>query len=49
MTWVSNCECITINENADPDVTADMDMVLDRMVQWSGGYAHGEGIFGLSA
>jgi secondary thiamine-phosphate synthase enzyme len=34
---------ITINENADPDVTADMDMVLDRMVPWSGGYAHCEG------
>ena len=34
---------ITINENADPDVTADMEMVLDRMVPWSGGYAHYEG------
>jgi len=34
---------VTINENADPDVTADMALVLDRMVPWSGGYAHGEG------
>ncbi|NQU41267.1 MAG: YjbQ family protein [Lentisphaerae bacterium] len=34
---------VTINENADPDVTADMELVLDRMVPWSGGYAHGEG------
>jgi secondary thiamine-phosphate synthase enzyme len=34
---------ITINENADPDVTADIQMVLDRMVPWQGGYAHNEG------
>lgn len=34
---------ITINENADPDVTADMETVLDRMVPWTGGYRHGEG------
>ena len=34
---------VTINENADPDVTADMDSVLDRMVPWSGGYRHSEG------
>jgi secondary thiamine-phosphate synthase enzyme len=34
---------VTINENADPDVTADMEGVLDRVVPWSGGYAHGEG------
>ena len=34
---------VTINENADPDVTADMELVLDRVVPWSGGYAHGEG------
>ncbi len=34
---------VTINENADPDVTADMAMILDRMVPWRGGYAHGEG------
>jgi secondary thiamine-phosphate synthase enzyme len=34
---------ITINENADPDVTADMEMLLDRIVPWTGGYAHYEG------
>ncbi len=34
---------LTINENADPDVTADMKLVLDRVVPWTGGYAHGEG------
>ncbi|MDK2963931.1 MAG: hypothetical protein PWQ29_1325 [Verrucomicrobiota bacterium] len=34
---------ITINENADPDVTADMETVLDRMVPWNGGYLHREG------
>ncbi len=34
---------ITINENADPDVTADMETALDRAVPWKAGYAHGEG------
>lgn len=34
---------ITINENADPDVVADMTLILDRMVPWEGGYAHAEG------
>ena len=34
---------VTINENADPDVTADMELVLDRMVPWSGDYKHFEG------
>ena len=34
---------IMINENADPDVMADMELVLDRMVPWTGGYSHGEG------
>ena len=34
---------ITINENADPDVTADMETVFDRMVPWSNGYRHNEG------
>ena len=34
---------ITINENADPDVTADMEMVLDRVVPWTGAYSHFEG------
>jgi len=34
---------ITINENADPDVTADIEKALDRMVPWEAGYRHGEG------
>jgi secondary thiamine-phosphate synthase enzyme len=34
---------VTINENADPDVTADMETVLDRTVPWDGGYRHSEG------
>ena len=34
---------ITINENADPDVTADMSAALDRMIPWSAGYRHSEG------
>lgn len=34
---------VTINENADPDVTADIKMALDRIVPWRAGYSHGEG------
>ena len=34
---------IMINENADPDVMRDMEVVLDRMVPWEGGYRHAEG------
>jgi len=34
---------ITINENADPDVTADLEVVLDDLIPWSNGYAHAEG------
>ena len=34
---------ITINENADPDVTADMEAALERAVPWTAGYAHAEG------
>lgn len=34
---------ITINENADPDVTADLETVLDDMVPWTNGYLHMEG------
>ena len=34
---------VTINENADPDVVADMALILDRVVPWEGGYAHAEG------
>jgi len=34
---------VTINENADPDVVADMACILERAVPWEGGYAHAEG------
>jgi len=34
---------LTINENADPDVTADMIAALGRAVPWDAGYRHGEG------
>jgi secondary thiamine-phosphate synthase enzyme len=34
---------ITINENADPDVTADIADALDRAVPWQANYKHGEG------
>ncbi len=34
---------VTINENADPDVTADLETVLDDLIPWSNGYAHMEG------
>lgn len=34
---------LTINENADPDVTADMDRALEKAVPWRAGYAHCEG------
>ena len=34
---------VTINENADPDVTSDMETVLDDLIPWSNGYRHMEG------
>jgi len=34
---------VTINENADPDVPADIIRTLDRLVPRSGDYAHREG------
>ena len=34
---------VTINENADPDVPVDMEAILDRVVPWTGNYAHAEG------
>jgi len=34
---------IMINENADPDVSADIAATLDRLVPWEGPYRHGEG------
>ncbi len=34
---------VTINENADPDVTSDILGALDRLVPWNGPYRHSEG------
>jgi secondary thiamine-phosphate synthase enzyme len=34
---------ITVNENADPDVVADLIATLDRIVPWEAGYRHSEG------
>jgi secondary thiamine-phosphate synthase enzyme len=34
---------ITINENADPDVTADIMNALDKAVPWDAAYRHSEG------
>lgn len=34
---------IMINENADPDVVADMKYVLDKLVPWKDDYRHCEG------
>ncbi|MBP1608360.1 MAG: YjbQ family protein [Acidobacteria bacterium] len=34
---------ITINENADPDVTADIEASLERAVPWQAKYRHSEG------
>ncbi|MDF2614797.1 MAG: hypothetical protein K0S71_2583 [Clostridia bacterium] len=34
---------LTINENADPDVQADMLNALDRAYPWNGNYKHFEG------
>jgi len=34
---------VTINENADPDVLADMTKVLDDLIPWKNNYRHFEG------
>jgi secondary thiamine-phosphate synthase enzyme len=34
---------ITINENADPEVIADLEAALERAVPWQAGYRHLEG------
>ena len=34
---------VTINENADPDVTSDISEALDRTVPWQAQYRHSEG------
>ena len=34
---------VTINENADPDVTADIIAALDQTIPWRNNYRHNEG------
>jgi secondary thiamine-phosphate synthase enzyme len=34
---------ITINENADPDVTSDIAAALERAIPWNAEYRHSEG------
>jgi len=34
---------VTINENADPDVSQDILQALERVVPWQGDYRHSEG------
>ena len=34
---------VTINENADPDVSRDITKELDKLVPWNGDFAHSEG------
>ena len=34
---------VTVNEQADPDVAADMEQALAKLIPWNGGYAHAEG------
>jgi len=42
--WVPHTTAgLTVNENADPDVTRDLLAGLDRIAPWNAGYAHGEG------
>ncbi len=34
---------VTVNEQADPDVAADLEAALARLIPWNAGYAHAEG------
>ena len=34
---------VTVNEQADPDVAADMERAYAKLIPWSAGYAHAEG------
>jgi secondary thiamine-phosphate synthase enzyme len=34
---------VTVNEQADPDVAADMEKALSKLVPWQADYAHAEG------
>jgi secondary thiamine-phosphate synthase enzyme len=35
--------CVTINENADPDVVRDFTKEINKLVPWEDGYLHAEG------
>jgi secondary thiamine-phosphate synthase enzyme len=34
---------VTVNEQADPDVAADLEKALSKLAPWNAGYAHAEG------
>lgn len=34
---------VTVNEQADPDVAADLEQTIAKLVPWTAGYAHAEG------
>ena len=34
---------VTLNEQADPDVAADMEQAFAKLIPWNAGYAHAEG------
>ena len=34
---------VAVNEQADPDVAADLEKALSKLVPWNAGYAHAEG------
>lgn len=34
---------VTLNEQADPDVAADVEKTMSKLVPWNAGYAHAEG------
>ncbi|MBU0996293.1 MAG: secondary thiamine-phosphate synthase enzyme YjbQ [Proteobacteria bacterium] len=34
---------VTINENADPSVKTDLEMILNKIIPWEDGYRHLEG------
>ena len=34
---------VTVNEQADPDVAADLEKTFTKLVPWNAGYAHAEG------
>jgi secondary thiamine-phosphate synthase enzyme len=34
---------VTVNEQADPDVAADMEQAFAKLIPWNAGYAHAEG------